>query len=315
MPGENTWSAPDASQSPEPPVGLSPAGVATARGDARWPVEPATEPTEAADIGATGPVGAGGVLDGGFDFMRTNFRLLMGLTAAIYLPLQIVDLVLLARSGVRAEVDGPQLASLGSLGSESFGSWVVLALRVVALSVLGLAAGALVSDALSGRRRPGREVLGTVARRCWVAAAVAVMAAPAKVAGGCLAFVGFFVADALLMCASVVAGAESAGPLRSVSRSWRLGWRAFSTAVAVSFGAFVISTILQLSLYLGPALLTASFVSSEAVLIAVQQVSLLALLVTQPLTASIAARAYVELRCRAEALDLTLRAKQLGLLG
>jgi hypothetical protein len=75
----------------------------------------------------------------------------------------------------------------------------------------------------------------------------------------------------------------------------------------------VISAVLQLSLYLGPVLLASFFVSSEPMLLALQQVALLSLLVTQPLTAAIAARAYVEFRCRSEALDLALRRRDLGL--
>jgi len=81
----------------------------------------------------------------------------------------------------------------------------------------------------------------------------------------------------------------------------------------VSIGSFVISTVLQVSLYAGPVLLASYFISSESALLAVQHVALLTLLVTQPLTAAIAARAYLEFRCRSEALDLALRRRDLGL--
>jgi hypothetical protein len=67
------------------------------------------------------------------------------------------------------------------------------------------------------------------------------------------------------------------------------------------------------SLWVGPVLLAGQFVTSESVLLVVQQVSLLTLLVVQPLTACITARAYVELRCRAEGLDIQLRRERLGL--
>ncbi|MFV0316613.1 MAG: hypothetical protein ACK5O2_06585 [Microthrixaceae bacterium] len=294
--------------------GLSAAGIATARGDAHWPEAHAADAMGAAEVGAGGPVGVGGVLDGGFDFLRAHFRLLLGLTAAMYLPLQIVDLVLVTRSGLSADVEGPQLMALGSVGTETAGSWVVLALRVVALSVLGMTAGVLTSDALGGHARSTGAVLREVARRCWVAALIPFLTVPMKVIGGCLAYVGFFLADALVMVASVLAGAERTGPFKSVGRSWRLAGRSLSTAIGISFGAFMISAILQIAVYAGPVLLASNFVASESVLIVIQQVSLLALLVTQPLTASIAARAYVELRCRSEALDLSLRARELGIL-
>jgi hypothetical protein len=82
----------------------------------------------------------------------------------------------------------------------------------------------------------------------------------------------------------------------------------------VAVGGFFIVAILQVALYLGPAALTALFIPSEAAVLVVQQVSMLVLLITQPLTACIAARAYVELRCRSEALDLDLRGQEIGLL-
>ena len=289
------------------------AGVAVARGDDPWP------DTSGSDSAAAGfemlePVGATGVLDGGFELLRGNFRLLFGLTAAMFLPLQILDLFVMIGSGTTPEVDGPVLfAAFGTLGTTSAISWLVLALRVMALSLLGLTAGLIVGDRLESRSRSHGQVLRAAGRRWWVAALIPLMVVPVKVAAGCLLYVGFFFADALLMCASVVAGAEGAGPFRSVGRSWRLGWRSLGTAAGVAFGAFVISGILQLSIFVGPTLLAASFVTNESVLLVIQQISLLALLVTQPLTACIAAKAYVELRCRTEGLDLALRRRQLGL--
>ncbi|MEZ5269188.1 MAG: hypothetical protein R2789_11715 [Microthrixaceae bacterium] len=229
----------------------------------------------------------------------------------MFLPLQILDLFVMIGSEP-PEVDGPVLfAAFGTLGTTSAISWLVLALRVMALSFLRLTAGLIVGDRLGVAPRSARA--GAQSRWSTVVGggADSLMVVPVKVAA-CLLYVGFFFADALLMCASVVAGAEGAGPFRSVGRSWRLGWRSLGTA-GVAFGAFVISGILQLSIFVGPTLLAASFVTNESVLLVIQQISLLALLVTQPLTACIAAKAYVELRCRTEGLDLALRRRQLGL--
>ncbi len=290
------------------------AGVAVARGDDRWP------DTDGSRSGGHGvledlePVGVGGVLDGGFHILRNHFGLLVGLAASIYLPLQLLDLWVAISAGLSAEIDStPLLSVLASTDSQLPLTWVVFALRVLALSVLGMAAGIVMRDSLAGVRRRPAAVVRRVARRWWVALLVPVLCIPVKLAFGCLGYIGFFLGDALLMCASVVAGAEGKGPLASFARSWRLGARSFGTALGVSLGAFAISVVLQFALYLGPALLTSVFVPSEAVILAVQQAAMLSLVVTQPLTAAIAARGYVELRCRSEALDLALRRHDLGL--
>lgn len=297
------------------PVLAGSAGVAVARGDTPWPDDfSAGTGSDHGALNDLGPVGVAGVLDGGFDLLRRNFSLLVGLAAALYLPLQLVDLWISLAAGLSADLDtSPLLAAFGMTGNVLPLSWVVVGLRVVALSVLGLAAGVLVDDSLGGRSRQTRAVLGAVGRRWWVALLVPVLCVPVKVVSGCLLYVGFFLGDAFLMCASVAAGAERRGPMGSFARSWRLASRNYGTALGVSLGAFAISVVLQLALYAGPALLTSLFVPSEAVLVAVQQVAMLSMIVTQPLTAAIAARAYVELRCRSEALDLSLRRIELGL--
>jgi hypothetical protein len=126
-------------------------------------------------------------------------------------------------------------------------------------------------------------------------------------------YLGWFLLDALLMCASVVAGAEGVGPLRAFGRSWTLARSSYGVAVLVSFGGFVVTNILQFALVLGPVALVGMFTVSEGVLVLVQQITSLVLLISQPLTACIAGRAYVELRCRAEALDLERRRVGQGL--
>lgn len=289
------------------------AGVAVARGDDPWPSDATTADSDAGWEGTLEPVGVGGVLDGGFDLLRRYFGVLVGLAAALLLPLQLLDLWASVAAGRSAELDtSPFVAAFGALDSTTPAAWLVVAARVVVLSFIGLSAGVLVSDALAQRRRSARSVLAAAGRRWWVALLVPVLCIPVKLVSSCVIYVGFFLGDALLLCTSVVAGAEGAGPLRSFGRSWSLGLRSYGTALGVSIGSFVISTVLQVSLYAGPALLASLFVSSESVLLLVQQISLLSLLVTQPLTAAIAARAYVEFRCRAEALDLTLRRRELG---
>jgi len=297
-------------------AGLGAAGVAVARGSDRFPDGAGLASAAANPLAGVEPVGVLGVLDGGFDLLRRGLALFVALAAALLLPLQLVDLLAQLNAGLDTQLatSGSPLESLSLLGSTTTtASWLVSMLRIVVLSFLGLVAGVMVSDLLASRQRSGGALVAAAARRWWVAALLPLLCVPLKVVGGCAVYVGFFFFDALLMCASVVAGAEGAGPFASFGRSWRLGWRSYGTALGVSFGAFVISVILQAALYLGPAALLGVFVPSEGALLAIQQASSIVLLVTQPLTACIAARAYVEFRCRSEGLDLSIRSNALGL--
>lgn len=316
--GTDRWVPPEDPPGPgqDPPAErvLGAAGVAVVRGDAPWPPQSTTGDADAVWLGTLEPVGVGGVLDGGFDLLRSHFGLLVGLAAALLLPLQLIDLWASLVAGLSAELDtSPLPAAIGSMDSTMPVTWMVVVLRFAVLSFLGVTTGVLVGDSLADRVRPTRSVVAAAGRRWWVALLVPVLCIPVKAITSCLIYVGFFLGDALLMCASVVAGAESAGPLRSFGRSWALGWRSLGTALGVAIGSFVISAVLQVSLYAGPVLLASFFVSSESMLLVVQQITMLSLLVTQPLTAAIAARAYVEFRCRSEALDIALRRRDLGL--
>ena len=77
--------------------------------------------------------------------------------------------------------------------------------------------------------------------------------------------------------------------------------------LAVVFGGLLISQMLRISFYAGPVLLAANFSTNEVVLTAVAQAGALVVLVAEPLTACIAARAYMDLRCRTEGADLRRR--------
>jgi hypothetical protein len=256
------------------------------------------------------------VLDGGFDLLRVGFGRLLGLTATLLLPLQLIELIVAARSGLSDTVtmDQGPVAGMNLLGDGSSPYSVVFAgLRLMVLSFLGLAVGIMVRELLGGRLPSGRRLAARAARRWWVAALLPLLTVPVKSVGFCLVYVGWFLLDALLMCASVVAGAEGVGPLRAFGRSWTLARSSYGVAVLVSFGGFVVTSILQFALVLGPVALVGMFTVSEGVLVLVQQITSLVLLITQPLTACIAGRAYVELCCRAEALDLERRRIAQGL--
>ena len=302
------------------------AGVAVARGDAR-PTPPAaadgtTDTAPAAElpgnpVARLGLAGPGGVLDGGFELLRFRFWRLVGLTAVLVVPLQLIGLWIAIAAGTTAS-SGTGSDDLGSVvGPQGLGGggWpLLLALaRAVALCLLGMAVGHLLDGWLAGEDRTFGQALAAAMRRCWVAPVVVAVTLTCKVLVACLGGIGFFLADALFFTAGIVAGAERLGPFATVGRSFRLSRGAYGLALVTVIGGWVISQLLQIALTLGPVLLVASFQPPEGWVLVAQQVASLVLLVTLPLTACIAARGYVELRCRTEGFDLVRRQEERGL--
>lgn len=268
-------------------------------------------------MASLGVVGAGGVLDAAFDLLRFRFRRLVALAVVVVVPVRLFDLwTSVAMGTTRSSIDSTSnvrvLDSVGAVGGAAV--WVAVA-QSFGLFLLGMAVGHLVAGWMQGRDDPFGAVVAAVARRIWVAPVVVVVALVLKMAAACFGGVGFFAVDALLLVAAPVAGAEHLGPFACIGRSLRLSRRAYGVALAVSIGGFMISMLLRIALLLGPSVLVAAMSMPKQVEVLVEQAASLTLLVTLPLTACIAARAYVELRCRVEGLDLRRRARIGELLG
>lgn len=315
------------------PAGSAGAGVAVARGDARAVrvsgspsgVGPAGTGTAADDpatalvgnpMAQLGLVGAGGVLDGAFDLLRFRFRRFVALAAVVVLPVQLLDLWWAIGTGTTGAVGGAGLTQVDLLdtsGSTGIRAVVIAVLHALAVFLLGMAAGHLVAGWLDGRDEPFVSVVGAVLRRGWVVPVVMVVAVVAKSAAACFGGVGFFLVDALLLIAAPVAMVERSGPFATIGRSVRLGRAGYGTALAVSLGGFAITVVLRIALVLGPAVLVIQLGLPQGWSVAMRQAASLTLLVTMPLTACMAARAHVELRCRVDADDLRRRAAVRGL--
>jgi hypothetical protein len=281
-----------------------PSSSAVVRGDEPWsPLE--ADRSRPRPTVVSGPVGPGVVLDGGFELLRKEARLLIGLAACLYVPIRLLDLTVTLSTGAASEryQAGPALLLLTGDGAWS---WTLVVLQSVALSLLGLCTGQLASRRLAGEA-VSFGFLGSFAlRRSWVAVVILPVSFVVRAPLSCIPL-GFLLADALLFMSSVTAGAEGLGPVASVRRSMALARGAFGPVLVVVTGALVISQVLRISFYAGPVLLIGSFDPGDAVLAAVGQAGALVLLIAEPLTACIAARAYLDVRARREGLDLRLR--------
>ena len=280
-------------------------GSATARGDAPEPHDASSSADHRAFLRLLRPMGAGAVLDTSFDLLRLRFRRLVGVAATLFVPIRIVDLLTMIWSGDAVERYhvGP---SLLLLGGDSSWSWLVLVLQSWALSILGVCVGHLVVRMLEGAEPSYRELMGVALRRSWVALLILPLTFVIRAPLSCIPG-GFLIADALVFTTSVVAGAEALGPWRALRRAMALSKQAFGPALGIVLGGLLISQLLRVSFYVGPVLLAGTLSTSDAVLTAVSQAGALVVLVAEPLTACIAARAYLDMRCRNEGLDLHRR--------
>jgi hypothetical protein len=301
---------------PGPAAAAAAAGIARARGDTRARSRPADHdlddnPLRHLDVG-----GPGVVLDEAVAMLRFRFRRLVALAATVVLPVQLLSLVISLRSGISADsVDDvlPSASVLVAAGATWPEQMLVLSLQAVALALTGMAAGHLAAAWLEERDPTYRETAAAVASRAWVAPVVVLGGLMVKVPFLLLGGVGYVLGDALVFTAAAVAGAERLGPLRAVARSIRLARGDYGLAVVVALGGLVLTQVLQFALVLGPVVLVSTFAPPEGWVVALGHVGSLVVLVTAPLTACVAARTWVELRCRVEGLDLRRRAASLGL--
>ena len=327
MTGADTsdWSAPGAPAGPSPvttaaapPDGPVPtAGVAVARGDDPVPPGPPARLGADGPLAGARPVGALGVLDGGFALLRFRFAALVGVTAVVLLPLQLVELLVVLGSDRSTATDPLTTpASFEFLASSSATSaWsVVFALAgALASTWVGLVVGILVAAWWSGEDLPVTRAVGQAARRWWVVPVLTALTLAIKVPAACVAGVGFVLADAAVFTAAVVAGAERLGPLAALRRAVELSRRNAWVALGVAAGGLFLTLVVQMVVLAGPLLLVSSLGVGGTVALLVQQAAGLVVLVTVPLTSCIAARAWVEFRCRSEGADLDERMVLRGL--
>jgi len=296
-------------------VSLGGAGQARARGDA---VEEATRRTSdgsAHPIDAEHPLlpprrlGVGAALDQGFALLRFRFRRLVGLAACLFVPVQLLDLVLRLTASEPTTTAEQASAAPTLLFFGGSSDWAVLtvALQAVALSILGICVGHLVARLLEGGDASFRTLLGVAARRCWVALLLVPLSMLVRLPFLLVPVVGFVIGDAFVFIASVVAGAEGRRPIAALGRNFRLTRSAFGPAAVMALGSLCITQVVRISLYAGPFVLVATFSPPEGLLVAIEQLASLVQLVLQPLTACIAASAYLLLRARVEGLDLEAR--------
>lgn len=253
-------------------------------------------------------------LDLGLVIFRHAARTLVPLTVLLHVPILTVDLLLRLRWGGGSEgaalaMQGIPVVLLG--GDTPYGPFVLVA-QSVALSIVGLATGIVLRAALERRSVTTRTVISSSFRRTWTALAITTLSAVLYLLTSCVPFIGLVVAGAATFTASIVAGVEGVGPVRALRRSANLAGSSGMFAAGLFIGGMFVLLLVRFILSLGPFALVAMMGLPDAVSSILLTATGVTLVILQPLTATMAAAAYLALRVRAEGIDLWDRIATIG---
>jgi hypothetical protein len=248
------------------------------------------------------------LLDGAFAALRQRPRTLVAVVLPVLVPVQVLQAYLardlLGGAGLAEVMADPTLAEEAAVaGPGATGMLADLLLNSFTVSVTGVAVAHVVAGWLEGREVTAGEALRAVARRWWV---VLVAWAAVRV----LQVVGLVLVPVVLLAVtSPVVAFEGRGPLASIRRSAALVRTRFGPAAGVvSLTALVSYGVSQaigtlpstVALVIGPGrawpLLAATGIVTSLVLV--------------PFVTAAAALLYLDLRFRAEGLDLELEAAE-----
>lgn len=292
-------------------------GTAISRGNARRErVAPSTLQSNQNPVWNTRPVGVSQVLDGSMRLFRFRFTQFVALAACLYLPVRILDILLVLRYGTDANFDEDFLLAIvplwGAVGQAKEFGWVTPILIPIILSILGIATGRMVAQLSRGHTESTVQLLSYGLKRSWVAVLIVAISMVVRIPTVATCFVVLIFVEPLLFMASAGSGVGHLGPWKSFRRAWKLARACYSQAMGIYIGGLVISLSLRVSLTAGPLFLIANFVSSSTVQSVLMNVVGSVVLVVEPLTAVIAARAYIELSNVRFGTDLYRRIEGVG---
>jgi hypothetical protein len=266
------------------------------------------------------PLRVGEILDAGIKVYLRNARTLMGLTAVVVVPFQLLSAVILL-STVSNSSDVPR-GFVGASSSNttdaaaSLGATAILGITGVVISLLTTAACVkAVSDIYLGQNADLRTSLRFALRRLasllWLEILLGfgvVLAAIALILPGIWLYVAWSVATPALLI-------EGCRGRRALGRSFRLVRGRWWPTAGVLFVAAVMVALVGGAIQAG--LVALSLAGDRgSVVLAVVVVSLAAAVsavLTRPFQAAVTTVLYYDLRVRHEGYDVTLLAEQLGL--
>jgi hypothetical protein len=253
------------------------------------------------------------VLDGALRAWKAAPATMAGLAAVFVVPAQVL-LGVLPRDSVEdvgiGQVWSDAFSATGPSDVETgFGGdlfFLALVVQGIALALVAAGVSRLVTGWYTGRHLGFGDLAGVAVRRSWALVAAWVLVHLVEAAFAVLLLVPALVPMTWYAVVSVVVACEGVGPLRAMRRSYALCSRRFGSVLLVCLLVALVDAMLASALTALGAIyleldLPAGWVANTVV-------SSAALLVTTPFVAGAATLLYLDLRVRAEGLDIELAA-------
>jgi len=249
------------------------------------------------------------LLDGAFRVLKYRPRTVLGIAAAIQVPVYLVA-AFLQRDATHGYTLGGGLSStelFARSGATVAGEYVAAIVVTASLFFLGGALGRLVSAWYAGGDLSAGQALGAAFRRTPALLGAFAILLPLKAVSVLACYFGMIPVVVLFSLTAPAIVVEGLGPLQGAKRSWNLitrrFWPALLTIVVATIGASVLSTVLSLL----PTVVGLLLPNPAQWIVLGLGRAAVALVVTTTLV-SVSVLLYLDLRVRTEGLDLELAA-------
>ncbi len=306
-PAKGGWAVPD-SQAGDPAVSRRPPASGSSLASSAPPVgEPGPGVPDLPVPLA--PMTLSDLLDGAFRVLKLRPRTVLGIAAAILVPVFMVA-AFLQRDAANGYTLGSGLSVtqvLATSGGAVVGEYLAAILLAASLFFLGGALGRLVSAWYAGGDLTAEEALGAAFRRTPALLAAFAMLLPVKVISGLMCYLPVIPCVTLFSVTAPAIVIEGIGPVAGARRSWQLVARRFWPSVGIIVVATLGSSLLTVVLTVLPTGF-ALILPNPAQWIVIGVIRSAVALVIVTTLVSVSVLLYLDLRIRTEGLDLELAA-------
>lgn len=261
------------------------------------------------------PMSVGDVLDGAFKLLKANFRALLLVVAVVVVPVQLVSAFLVREQvspGILNILRDPTVAeeqatfSLGDFG----GTFATLALAFLTAPIIAGAVSRVCAASYLGRQETPGDALRATLRRLPALLAASFLVGALLMVGFVLCVLPGIAFWVLYMVVTPAMMIEELGPIEGMRRSWRLMKPRFWGVLGIALLAWMITWFISNLLGGAPTMIGTLFGGPFAWLL-IAAGSVLAALVTSPITAIVHTLLYFDGRIRNEGFDLQVMAQDL----
>lgn len=253
------------------------------------------------------------ILDGGFAILKRAPATVIGLTAALVVPVQALGAWMnrgnegLAIDELFEQTD-TSLQIGGTTGVDGGAALVLQVGPMVALVFVAAALARLVSAWHVGHDLSLRQLLVGCPRLAWPLCASWVLVHALEA----VSVIGFGVLPLAVMTwfllTAPLIGAEALGPIKAMRRSARLVSRRFWTVLGLALLSVLVESLFETAIGLVPSLVSTSLGTDGIAWVLPAAIGILTQIITMPVVAAITVLIYLDLRVRTEGLDLELDA-------